>query len=165
MRDIKNVLIPTDFSTRSLETIDQVADLLPEKLNIYLFHAFDMPASLLEAMSRAGINAHNNLITEELRQKCKRIKINHQNITNISFRTMYGTTNAVFEHYTKANNINLIALPAGYKFVSIFKDSVNPERMFKKSGIEILTISAVPMTPNAAPEKAIKKQEAIFCKN
>jgi hypothetical protein len=162
---MKNVLIPTDFSARSLDTIDQVADILTEKLNIYLFHAFDMPASLLEAMSRAGINAHNNLITEELRQKCKRIKTNHPNIANISFRTMYGTTNAVFENYVKANNINLIALPAGYKFVSILKDSVNPERMFKKSGIEIVSISSVPMAPNIAPEKATKKQEAIFCKN
>ncbi len=136
---MNTILIPTDFTVGSLELMNILARNTENKLNFILFHAFDMPGSLVEAMSRAGINSHNKLITENLRLACKRIKANNSNIANISFRNMYGTTIAAFKNYAEANAIDMIALPPDFRFVHITRDSVDPTRMFKKSGLPLLT--------------------------
>jgi hypothetical protein len=150
-RQMKNILIPTDFSVSSLEHIGTVARLYPEKINILLFHAFDMPASLRDAISKAGISGHNSLVTEELRMKCKRIKQQRPNINNIHFRMMYGTTNAAFRNFAEANEVHLIALPPGYKFKHTIRESVDPLHMFRRSGIELLSnlVTAMPPLPES----------------
>jgi len=133
-----NVLIPTDFSVSSLELINLAAQSMPGKMNVYLFHAFDMPDSLADAMIRTGGNGHYSLVTEELRLRCKQIKTANANISNISFRIMYGTTVSAFQNFAEANEINTIILPEEYFFIPVVRDSVNPERMLKKSGITVI---------------------------
>ena len=128
---MNTILIPTDFTVGSLEIMNTLARNTDNKLNIVLF--------LVEAMSRAGINSHNKLISENLRLACKRIRANNSNITNISFRNMYGTTIAAFKNYAEANAINMILLPPTYRFVYITRESVDPTRMFKKSGLPLIT--------------------------
>lgn len=149
---MKNVLIPTDFSPVSLDLIANVAQALPGKINIVLFHALEMPDNLIDAMRRAGLKDHNQLISEALRIKCKKLKSMYNNINNISFKIMHGSTPAVFENYAEANDIDLIVYPEGYTFMPVVRESVNPERMFKKSGIEIMR--------RLTPRKVVKEEVA-----
>jgi len=133
-----NVLIPTDFTTQSLDLIPAAAQQVTGKINVFLFHAFDMPDSLVDAMNRTGLSSHHNLITEELRMKCRQIKNQCPDVANISFRLMFGTTAAVFRNYAEANDIHVIIYPAGYRFTPVVRESVNPDRMFLKSRISIV---------------------------
>lgn len=130
-----NILIPTDFSAASLDFISQIAKVIPGKINIILFHALDMPKSLLDAMRRTGMGEYGSMVTEELRLKCKRIKAENKNINNISYKLMYGTTPTAFNDYTDTNGINMIAVPPAYQFAPVVRESVNPKRMFQKSGL------------------------------
>lgn len=130
-----NILIPTDFSAASLDYIGQIAKVIPGKINIILFHALDMPQSLVDAMRRTGMREYGGMVTEELRLKCKRIKAENKNINNISYKLMYGSTLAAFNDYTESNGISIIALPPAYKFAAVVRESVNPKRMFQKSGL------------------------------
>lgn len=132
-----NILIPTDFTERSITFARHVAQSIPGSVNIYLFHAFEMPDSLIDAMHRAGLSSYNRLITEELRIRCKKAKSQQKNIQNISFRVMHGNTISTFRSFADALKIDFIAVPAGYKFIPVVKESVNPERMFRKSGLEV----------------------------
>ncbi len=133
-----NVLIPTDFTAQSLELASKAALRLPGKLNIFLFHTFDMPDNLIDAMHMNGIKNHNNLITEELRLKCRQLKADHANISSVCFRLIFGNTVAVFRNFAEANDIDVIIYPNGYKHVFVVRESVNPERMFLKSGIKVI---------------------------
>lgn len=135
---MKNVLIPTDFTVNSLDYIAIAAKSVPFKCSIFLFHAFDMPQSLMDAIHKSGLKSHNKLITEELRLKCKKIKSEHSNIVDICFKTMYGTSVNSFRNYAEANDIDLIFLPADYEFKAIVRDSVDPSQMFSKAGISII---------------------------
>ncbi len=135
---MKNVLIPTDFSYASLGLIARAALTLKGRFNIILFHAFQMPDSLIDVVSRHSINHHGDYITDGLRIRCKKLKAAYPNIGNISFRIMYGSTLAAFEHYAEANDIDLIIWPDELELVPVNRDSVDPTRMFKKSGIEML---------------------------
>jgi hypothetical protein len=133
-----NVLLPTDFTTNSIAKVSGAVEAISGKLNIFLFHAFDIPDSLADAMQRAGRHGHSELITERLRLKCKQVKAAHPNISNISFRVMYGTTTAAFKNFAEANKIDTIYIPKGHKFVAVVRESVNYDRMFRKSGIQII---------------------------
>jgi hypothetical protein len=135
---MKNVLIPTDFSYASLGLIARAASTIKGRFNIILFHAFQMPDSLIDIVSRHSINHHGDYITEGLRIRCKKLKATYPNIGNISFRIMYGSTLAAFEHYAEANDIDLIIWPDELEFATVNRDSVDPSRMFRRSGIEIL---------------------------
>jgi hypothetical protein len=133
-----NVLIPTDFSVHSLNLICTIPKLISGKLNIFLFHAFDMPESLLDAFQRKGIRNHNNLITEELRLRSRQIKIANPEIANISFRIMYGSSLAAFNNFAEANNIQAIMLPETYAYFPVVRESVDPTKMILRSGIQII---------------------------
>ncbi|MES2702243.1 MAG: universal stress protein [Bacteroidota bacterium] len=133
-----NVLVPTDFSLRSLDLVGFAAKSIPGKLDFFLFHAFDMPDSLLDAMHRVGFKGHGDLITEDIRLKCKKLKAEHPAIGNIAFRIMYGTTVSVFKDYARANGIDVLVMPAT-SFVPATRESVNYESMFRKSGLRIIS--------------------------
>lgn len=144
---MKRILVPTDFTLHSIDIAALAAKALGTKVDIYLFHAFEMPGSLTEAI-RYG---HGTLMTEELRLKCKKIKNQNSNISNISFRPMYGTTDAAFRNYAEANQVDLIVLPQEYKYTPVNSQSVNPLRMFRKSRIDILS-DLTPATKMPTPE-------------
>jgi hypothetical protein len=136
---MKTILVPTDFTNSSLDIIEQIATTFDDKLVIMLFHALDMPSSLVEAMINNSAAGHHSFVTEELRQRCRRLKIAHPNISNISFKFMYGTTSRVFENFATAHNIDLIVIPEGYYFTYVVRESVNPMPMFSKSRIPVTT--------------------------
>ncbi|GAA4462128.1 hypothetical protein GCM10023093_08080 [Nemorincola caseinilytica] len=153
---MKNVLIPSDLTPVSAELAGRVARAIDDRVNIFLFHAFDIPDSLVDAMVRMGGGGHYGFITEELRLKCRKVKKQTGNIDNISFGIMYGSTDVAFRNYAEANRIDLIALPEGYRFIPLVRDSVNPLRMFKRSGIEIMT----DLRPVTSPVTATAKEVA-----
>ena len=145
-----NVLIPTDFTVRSLDLINNAVQHIPGKLNIFLFHTFDMPDTLIDAMHMSGIKNYNNLITEELRLKCRQIKADNASINGISFRLMFGSTVAVFKNFAEANNIDVIIYPTGYNYIPVVRESINPERMFLRSGIAVMRNVSIKNAPAGA---------------
>ncbi len=135
---MKNVLIPTDLTLRSLDLVTQTAQVLDEKMNVILFHAFDMPDSMMDIVAGNRLSSYAKYMTEEMRVKCKRIKALHNHIQHIHFRCMYGSTMAAFKNYAEANKIDLIVLPEGYRFNSVVRDSVDMVRILERSGIDII---------------------------
>lgn len=134
---MKNVLVPTDFSEASLDIIDKTAKVLAEKVNIYLFHAFDRPSGKQTIHDLQP--KYTNLITETLRQRCRRIKANNKNITNISVKIMHGSNQVVFSNFTDTYKIDLLVLPHKYVYIPPTLESVNPIKLFRKSTIDKLT--------------------------
>lgn len=133
-----NVLIPTDFSLQSLDLVNRATMHIPGKLNITMLHIFDMPSSLSDVTRPGGINGHYNLITEELRNRCRQIRANNANIAGIRFQMMFGTTAAAFRNFAEANAIDIIVYPSDYLFVPVTNSSVDPGSMILRSGIKVL---------------------------
>lgn len=164
---MKNVLIPTDFSATSLDLVATVARAMPCNINIVLFHAFEMPDNLRDAMHLAGTSEHSALMTEALRLKCRKLKTAHSNISNISFRVMYGTTVHAFENYAEANDIDTIVWPEVYTFMPVLRNSVDPSRMFTRSGIELVRrfdgrkTATIPKTQTGKTDNTILRNTQI----
>ena len=135
---MNHILIPTDFSFTSVNFAAQAARQIGGKCNVYLFHALDVPDSLIEVMHRTGLRSDSRLITEEHRIRCKKLKSEYPEIANIYMRIMYGSTLAAFRSFTEANSIDIIFLPESYKFRAVVRDSVDPTDWFRKAGIPVV---------------------------
>jgi hypothetical protein len=131
---MKNVLVPTDFSIESLELINKTAKSIADKLNIYLFHAYEIPAG-----NDKTTNKKNNLITEQLRQRCRRIKASNKNICNISVKIMQGASHTLFNNFTNNHKIDVLVMPHKYVYIPPTAESVSPIKLFRKSTIEKLS--------------------------
>ena len=138
---MKNVLIPTDFSNDSFQLIGKTAETLSnEKFNVILFHAFDVPSNLGELMFLGREKIYTNLVSDEFRSSCKKVKnIYIRNVNSISVRYMYGCSVRLFKNFAEANEIDLIVLPTGLQLAMPHKYSYNPVSVLKKSGVEILS--------------------------
>lgn len=138
---MRNVLIPTDFSPASLLLADKaIAALNDQNINIVLFHAFEKPCTSDDVLGNSRRLPYVHLLTDEFRSACKRLKATHaRKVQNIHIRHLYGSTTPLFRNFIDANDIDTIVCLEGFEFVPVTKESVNPLRMFNKSGITLIT--------------------------
>jgi len=156
---MRNVLIPTDFSVASLALVEKTAQTLEgESLNILLFHAFEIPTFASDLLDLRNKLPYQELVTELFRNTCKRIKMQHpKTIRSIAIRHLYGNTPAVFRNFVDANDVDLIVIPEGYVFQAVHPGSVNPQTMFAKAGVPLLTAFKPVQKPSSPP---VKKEKA-----
>lgn len=137
---MKNVLIPTDFTIESLQLINKTAETLAgEKFNAVLFHAFNLPDSIMDLMFLGREKIYTGLVTDDFRNYCKKLKhVYADTINSVYVKYMYGNTIRVFKNFAEANNIALIVSPEELRLQMPHKYSLNPVSFFKKSGIQVL---------------------------
>ncbi len=133
-----NLLVPTDFTPGSLKLAAQAINVLNRPVNVFLFHAFDMPF-FFQDMIRPDQQPWQELMNDRFRQGCKQMKEMYPNlIGKIKPLYMIGNTNVLFRNLAEANDIHIIACPAGYQYQKIHPRSVNPVPLFRKSRIALL---------------------------
>jgi hypothetical protein len=148
---MKTILIPTDFTSASLQTIEEtIRYFRPEPVNIILFHAFEMPGSMQDVVG-ADNKPHLQVMSERFRRGCKRIKDKYGSVVyNIGFRHMYGSTVRVFKNYLQFNKVDLIVYPSNQLLQPVHKKSVSPDQMIKKCGYTVISSVAVEKAANVA---------------
>lgn len=132
-----NILVPTDFSQASFRLAEQAVKCLNKEVNIILFHIYEMPSGINDLLRREPPYAQ--MINDTFRQNCKYLKFKYPELINkICFKYLTGNTQSVFNHFTEANEIDMIVCPEEYAFVKTNRASLDPVPFFKKSKIEIL---------------------------
>jgi len=137
---MRNVLIPTDFTVQSLDLVSRTVSALDNQpTNIILFHAFDINITAPDVLGNSRRLPYATLLTDEFRGACRRIKQNSGSfLKDLSIRHMYGSNVRVFRNFIDANDIDMIICPEDFVFNKVSPDSVNPEKMFRKSGVPVL---------------------------
>lgn len=135
-----NVLVPTDFTAASLKAVENaLKNGNLGKCNLLLFHAFSLPVSGIDLLTRTQKDPATELMNEPFRQACKQLKDRYPaRIGKILLRCMQGDTRAVFRNFAEANDVDLICCPDDFAFVPAHNRSVDPLYLFKKSGIPVL---------------------------
>ena len=144
---MKNLLIPSDFSTKSLDCIkDLLYTYRNEKINILLVHVFLMSDSISDLMLLSRRRKEYDFISPEFWNHCKQLEYEHwPQINSIRVECFYGSTVAVFKHFLEGQNIDVIVYPQHYQFRKLSKMSLDPARLIARSGLEVklLTSEAV----------------------
>jgi hypothetical protein len=148
---MKTILIPTDFTSASLQTIEETIRFFrPDPVNIILFHAFEMPGSLQDIVG-PGSRPHMQVMSERFRRGCKRIKDKYGPVVyNIVFRPLYGNTVRVFRNYLEFNKVDVIIYPSNQMVQPVHERSVSPDQMIKKCGYTVISSMAVEKAANVA---------------
>lgn len=137
---MRNVLIPTDFTMESLQLATKALDALDQQpTNIILFHAFDINCQSPELLGSSRRLPYAELLTDEFRNGCRRLKTTYGRfLKEVNIRHMYGSTVSVFRNFVEANDIDLIICPNDYVFSKVSSGSINPEKLFRKSGVPVV---------------------------
>lgn len=140
---MKNIIIPTDFTVHSLDTIvATVEKYKAEQLHILLMHGLSMPDSITELMLFSRNNDRYKLITKEFEDACKIIKNRYASvIQSITLRFMHGNTRHVFRNFLLANHIDLIVYPADYTLQKACDSSIDIGGLLKYARCNIDRVS------------------------
>jgi len=159
---MRNILVPTDFSPASFDLVEKAIHTMGEQVvNIAMFHAFQIPFFVSDLI-RNQRQPYHDLLTDSFRNNCKQIKQQFpKQVNSIVFRHLYGNTPAVFRHFADANDIDLIVYPELYEFVPVHPDSVNPDRMFKKSNVPLLRQFKAKRRTATMPEIRAAEEETV----
>jgi hypothetical protein len=159
---MRNVLVPTDFSSSSFDLVEQAIHTMGEQvLNITLFHAFQIPFFVSDLVGNKR-KPYHDLLTDAFRSSCKQLKQQYpRQVNSIVFKHLYGSTPAVFRNFVDANDIDLIIYPEQYEFIKVHADSVNPDSMFKKSRVPLLRQFKPKRRIITIPEIKAAEEEAV----
>jgi hypothetical protein len=135
----RNILIPTNYTLTSVEAAAIAVQQIEGRFNVLFFHAFSIPVSSSEVVLPVNVANQHGLITERLRQKCKRIKQQNKQIGQIFFRPMYGSSIAIFRSYLLYNSIDFILLPPAYQHMPVLKESIDPQPLFDERIVPVVT--------------------------
>jgi len=134
---MNNLLIPTDFTTSSVQLATKAVRTLKERTNIVFFHAFELPYFYNDTLSSQP--PYVGLMNDRLRQACRQLKDQFPDlIGTITFRFMRGNTNALFRNFIEANNITMIVCPVDYFHKKVHEDSINPTPFFRRCKLPLL---------------------------
>lgn len=120
---MKSILVPTDFSTCSINAVHYAADLANHiQAKIVLFHAFHPPVMVSEVPDMLSITEMKDLQIESLEKLATELKSKHG--TNLQIETVCESGFAVDEIqiYQAENGIDLIVM--GMKNVGAFTEKV-----------------------------------------
>lgn len=138
---MKHILIPTDFSAKSLELIRFTANVFAdEEIKVTLLHILRMPEGISDLLLLPRHGKHYRLVTDEFRKGYEDLqKVYRQTIKRLHVEFLYGDTNALFRNFLFAQHIDAIVYPENYQFLKPSKDSVDPKALIRKSGCPVLT--------------------------
>jgi len=141
---MKNILIPTDFSLRSLDMVKAAVNSiqLHAPMNILLVHFFKMSDNIQELMMLSRRMKDYEHISEEYRNMMAQLQKQYPaRINSIRVECFYGSTLAVFKNFLYGNGITMIAYDEHYRFAKVNKNSIDPLNIIKKSGCTLLPLN------------------------
>ena len=124
---MKNILIPTDFSIKSLKLAGAaVRRYGSEQLNITLVHALQPDNSISGLLMLNKRQTNNKLCSEEFMEACEIVKNKYSsNIHKIKVEFYYGSTRAYLNSFLDARAIDVIILANDYALRTTSTESVD----------------------------------------
>ncbi|MCW3464430.1 hypothetical protein [Chitinophaga nivalis] len=149
---MKNILIPTDFSIRSLGYVHSIiAQHAYEPVNIIFMHALEMPDSLFDLITFTRNSRHIDLITADFKDGCEIIRNKYSSAINqLKIEFFHGNTTAAFRNFLLAQNIDLIIQPIDHDYNPPSKRSYNPEKLIKRCRYPMVTTQLLKSKPSVA---------------
>lgn len=140
---MKHVLIPTDFTISSLQTVHAAIVHFPdEQIKISLLHLLEMPNGIGDLLMRAVRKEPTHLITPDF-QKAREIIHNKygQKILKMDVLFRYGSTKNYVQNLLEGLEVDAIVLDPEIKLASPHAASVDMYPLLKKSGVHIIEMA------------------------
>jgi hypothetical protein len=109
----KTILVPTDYSIRSLHILKHALNKdVSDSLNIVFFTGVILQDSITELLFFSKRNIIESLTTNEFKEACQIIRNKYSTrITSMRFDVFTGFTQAAFNNFIEGNTINEVYIP------------------------------------------------------
>jgi hypothetical protein len=144
---MKHVVLPTDFSIRSLQSVHNVMRHYrpEEKIRISLLHLLCPPGAIGDLLFRLRRTDDRYPIPQEFKEACE-MMTNHYG-GRLSFMTpviRYGCTTAFLENLVEGMQADAVFIQTGYKEEAPFKDSIAILPLLKRGRFNLIETSRQP---------------------
>lgn len=147
---MQNILIPTDFTVRSLKLITAATKHFEGKqLQIHLIHALEPDDSISGLLFMNKRLKVSSLYDETFLQACEILKNKHASVIHkITVAFYLGASKSYRSNFLNARKIDAIILPTDYKFKNdTSPDSVDPIKLWRKSDVPVIEVSIAEHKP------------------
>jgi hypothetical protein len=139
---MKNILVPTDLSIRSLSFLHNLAELRPQPANIVLMHAMKLPDSIVDFWAFTRTGRQHAVITDGFREACEVMKNRYaQAFHSLEVEFFYGSTTPALRNFLRAHRITEVALPENYRYQCGCDNSFDPERLLRSCKTPVLGLN------------------------
>ncbi len=159
----KTILIPTDFSVKSLTLVKEALNSNQEiDVNIVLVHGIEAPDSISELLFFSKRKLISSLETQEFKSSCKLLQNKYgTQINSFCLDVFTGKNQAAFENYLEGNKIDEAYVPKGYKLKKKHKRSFDITSYFQKSNIQVHEVD-IQATPQHQEQESDQVAELFF---
>ncbi|MDR7132129.1 hypothetical protein J2X69_004496 [Algoriphagus sp. 4150] len=161
----KTILIPTDFTVKSLNLAKislQKALENNEKLTLILIHGYWMPSSISDLLFYSKSKLLDKLETPDFKASCKLLMGKYEQvIEKMTIDIFSGTNQNAFDNYLEANNIQEVYLSKNYKFKFKSSNSFDLTPYFSKSKLNTIEVNWEAI-PSVSQESSQDELAALF---
>jgi len=133
---MKHILIPTDFSVRSLNAVHAAMATCDETpLKITLFHLLRMPDQIAELFSISARNKHLDLITEEFKEGCEILQSRYgSSLHKLSVKFGFGNTVVYLKNLLAGERVTEILVCPDIQLMQTSPKSIEMLPLLKRTG-------------------------------
>jgi len=152
---MKNILIPTDFSIKSLKLVQAAAERgREEMLNIYLVHALEPDHSISGLLMPGKRQKAQQLCTQEFREACDILRNKYASIIGkLVVEFYYGTSRSYRDNFLEARGIGEILFLDGYTLQKPSPASRDMQQLFAGSPCAVIREKAAAVTGKVFAEE------------
>lgn len=145
---MKHLLIPTDFSIRSLNAVHAAITHYDEdKLRITLFHLLSMPVDISDLLFASRRNKHYEIVGNDFNEACEVLQNRYSSrLHAMSVKFGFGSTGAYVRNFLAGELVDYIVVCPDTTLSLPSKRSVPMMPLLHKSGVPVVKI-AVPSGP------------------
>jgi hypothetical protein len=136
---MKHILIPTDLSVRSLNSINAVVSHHEKEtpLRITLFHLLKTPVSFSELLLRNSKYKYYEAISEDFQEACNVLRNKYSSaIHSMSVQFGFGETAVYLKNYLDSQRIDMVAMGKDIALGLPFKNSADIMQLLKKVDVQ-----------------------------
>ena len=142
---MKHILVPTDFSIKSLNVINNViAKYGNQPLKITLLHLLSMPASITELLLlRRSKIRYEDKVSPEFYDACHVLQNRYADkVSVMDIRIEFGDSIKFMNTYLEANEVDKVVMAIDIRWQHCFKESIDLLSLLTKTKAEIDYVTA-----------------------
>ncbi|WP_186755170.1 adenine nucleotide alpha hydrolase family protein [Echinicola salinicaeni] len=151
----KTILIPTDFSVKSLNIVKSALSINGDcELRILLVHGLELPDSMTDLLLFSKKKLLEELETKEFRASCQMLISKYDsNLIELSVDIFSGYNKRAFENYIEANEVDEIYALADHDFLPRHKSSFDLMPFINKSSTNLIKVKWMSLGENFKQER------------
>jgi len=156
---MKTILIPTDFTQRSLDCIPGLcAQYDTQQVSFVFVHMFKLSDSIGDLLMLSRRSREFENISDDFYNRCTTYKKQLSNIEEIKIEFFYGSTMSMFRNFLENHEVDCVLNPADCSYNKINKASIDPQTLIDKSGLPVVSLIKVSKQDAAKQPRFLQEQ-------